>query len=167
MRTLCGLVLAAAILCLGAAIATSRVNAAEIYASRVFSVDETVYAVRFSPAGDRVALATDAGTIIFDTLDGKQVAELKGKASSVAWSPNGSVLMVATADALRFWNVADYSKELAAIPGMHRPSSLAFPESRSARTASPSSCLGKITRRRSGRSKARDRPPFWMDIPLW
>jgi tricorn protease-like protein len=116
MRILCGLVLPAAILCLGAAIATSRVTAAEIYASRVFSADQAVYAIRFSPAGDRVALATDAGTIIFDTLDGKQVAELKGKASSVAWSPDGSVLMVETADALRFWNVADYSKEFATIP---------------------------------------------------
>lgn len=40
MRTLCGLVLPAAILCLGAAIATSRVTAAEIYASRVFSADQ-------------------------------------------------------------------------------------------------------------------------------
>lgn len=88
----------------------------ELYTSRVFSVDETVYAVRFGPAGDRVALATDDGTIIFDTSDGKQVAELKGKASSVAWSPDGSMLMVGTGDALRFWNTADYSKEIATIP---------------------------------------------------
>ena len=104
------------ILCLGAAMATDGVCAAELYASRVFSVDETVYAVRFSPAGDRVALATDAGTVIFDTSDGKQMAELKGKASSIAWSPNGSMFMVATGEALHFWNVADYSKEIAAIP---------------------------------------------------
>lgn len=90
--------------------------AAEIYASRVFSVDQSVYAVRFSPAGDRIALATDDGTVIFNTSDGKKVAELEGKASSVAWSPDGSMLMVGTGDALRFWNVADYSKEFAAIP---------------------------------------------------
>jgi dipeptidyl aminopeptidase/acylaminoacyl peptidase len=95
---------------------TSGAFAADFYASRVFSVDQAVYAVRFSPAGDRVALATAASTIIFDTSDGKQVAELKGKASSVAWSPDGSMLMVGTGDALRFWNVADYSKEFAAIP---------------------------------------------------
>jgi dipeptidyl aminopeptidase/acylaminoacyl peptidase len=90
--------------------------AGELYASRVFSVDEAVYAVRFSPAGDRVALATDAGTMIFDTADGKQVAELKGRASSVAWSPDGSMLMVMAEEALRFWSTADYSKEVAAIP---------------------------------------------------
>jgi len=95
---------------------TSGAIAADFYASRVFSVDQSVYAVRFSPAGDRVALATNAGTIIFNTSDGKQVAELKGKASSVAWSPDGSMLMVRTEDALRFWNIADYSKEFAAIP---------------------------------------------------
>ena len=95
---------------------TSGAVAAETYASRVFSVDKTVYAVRFNPAGDRVALATAASTIIFDTSDGKQVAELKGKASSVAWSPDGSILMVGAEDALRFWNIADYSKEFAAIP---------------------------------------------------
>lgn len=90
--------------------------AAEIYASRMFSVDETVYAVRFSPGGDRVALATDDGTVIFDTSDGSQVAELKGKASSVAWSPDGSMFMVGAEEALHFWNTADYSKEIAAIP---------------------------------------------------
>lgn len=90
--------------------------AAEIYASRVFSVDQSVHAVRFSPAGDRVALATDDGTVIFDTSDGRQVAELKGKASSVAWSPDGSMFMAETGEALRFWNVTDYSKEIAAIP---------------------------------------------------
>lgn len=95
---------------------TGGAIAAETYAARVFSVDQSVYAVRFSPVGDRVALATDAGTAIFDTSDGKQVAELKGKASSLAWSPDGSVLMVGTGDALHFWNTADYSKEIAAIP---------------------------------------------------
>jgi hypothetical protein len=58
---------------------TSGAIAADFYASRVFSVDQSVYAVRFSPAGDRVALATNAGTIIFNTSDGRQVAELKGK----------------------------------------------------------------------------------------
>lgn len=87
----------------------------ELYASRVFSMDEAVYAVRFSPVGDRVALATDAATIIFDTADGKRMAELKGKASSVAWSPNGSMLMVETEKALHFWKVADNSEEFSAI----------------------------------------------------
>ncbi|MEH6951154.1 WD40 repeat domain-containing protein [Nitrobacter sp. NHB1] len=90
--------------------------AADFYASRVFSVDQSVYAVRFSPAGHHVALATDDGTVIFDTSDGKQVAKLKGKASSVVWSPDGSMLMVGTEEALRFWSTADYSKEFAAIP---------------------------------------------------
>ncbi|MEO5756328.1 MAG: WD40 repeat domain-containing protein [Mesorhizobium sp.] len=90
--------------------------AAETYASRVFSVDQSVYAVRFSDAGDRVALATDDGTVIFDTSDGKQVAELKSKASFVAWSPDGSMLMVGTGEALHFWRTADYSKEFATIP---------------------------------------------------
>ena len=95
---------------------TSGAFAADFYASRVFSVDQSVYAVRFSPAGDRVALATGDSTVIFDTSNGKQVAKLNGKASSVAWSPNGSMLMVRIGDALRFWNTADYSKEIAAIP---------------------------------------------------
>jgi WD40 repeat protein len=94
---------------------TGAAFAAELYESRVFSVDETVHAVRFSPPGDRVALATDAGTIVFDTSDGRQVAELEGKASFVAWSPDGSTVMVATEETLRFWNTADY-KEFAAIP---------------------------------------------------
>ncbi len=95
---------------------TGGAFAAELYMSRVFSVDQSVYAVRFSPAGDRVALATDSRTIIFDTSNGKQVAELKGKASSVAWSPDGSMFMVGTGEALRFWRTADYSKEFATIP---------------------------------------------------
>ena len=80
----------------------------------MFSVDQSVYAVRFSPAGDRVALATNAGAIIFNTSDGKQVAELRVKRRP--WPEDGSMLMVRTEDALRFWNIADYSKELAAIP---------------------------------------------------
>ncbi|MBN9551533.1 MAG: hypothetical protein J0H31_22380, partial [Alphaproteobacteria bacterium] len=101
---------------LGAILTTGGAFAAETYASRVFSVDQSVYAVRFSPAGDRVALATVAGTIVFDTSDGNQVAALKGEASSVAWSADGSTFMVGNSERLRFWNTADYSKEIATIP---------------------------------------------------
>lgn len=108
MPTLLGLWLVACLV-------TSITLAAEIYESRVFSVEQSVYSVGFSPAGDRIALATDAGTIIFDTSDGKQLAELKGEASSVAWSPDGSMFMVETGEQLRFWRTADYSTEIATI----------------------------------------------------
>lgn len=60
--------------------------AAETYVAKPFSVEHGVYAVRFSPAGDRIAFATDAGAIIVDTSDGRQLGELKGEAPSVAWA---------------------------------------------------------------------------------
>lgn len=101
---------------LAAMFITDGASAAETYVAKPFSVEQGVHTARFSPAGDRIAFATDAGTIILDTSDGRQLAELKGEASSVAWSPDGSMLMVDTREQLRFWNAADYSKEIATIP---------------------------------------------------
>ncbi|RUU60963.1 WD40 repeat domain-containing protein [Mesorhizobium sp. M2C.T.Ca.TU.002.02.1.1] len=109
MPILLGLWLAAT-LPAGAAFAT------ETYAVSQFNVDQAVYAASFSPTGDRIAFATDAGTIILDTSDGKQMAEVKDEASSVAWSPDGSMLMVETRNQLQIWNTADFSKEISAIP---------------------------------------------------
>ncbi len=107
--TLVGLLLAVVLMTGGAA-------ASEIWTASQFSVDESVYAARFSPAGDRIAFATDAGVTVLDTSNGEQVAELKGEAFSVAWSPDGSILMVQTREQLRFWSAADYSTEIATIP---------------------------------------------------
>lgn len=99
-----------------ASLATGVTFASETYLAKPFSVEQAVYTARFSPAGDRIAFATDAGAIILDTTDGRQLAELKGEASSAGWSSDGSMFMVETREQLRFWRAADYSQEIAAIP---------------------------------------------------
>jgi LmbE family N-acetylglucosaminyl deacetylase len=100
-----GLVLFGAILCLGATLAANGALADETYSARQFRVEQGVYAVGFSPKGDRIAFATDADTVaIHDTLDGKQLANLKvHDAQFDGWSPDGTLFMVGTAKQLRFW----------------------------------------------------------------
>ncbi|WP_210163698.1 WD40 repeat domain-containing protein [Mesorhizobium loti] len=98
--------------------------ASETYSMQQFSVEQTVNAVGFSPSGDRIAFATDAGSVvIFNTLDGKHIAELRtGDAGSLAWSPDGSLFMVGSSKRLAFWD-ASYSKQVAAIPTDAAPQS--------------------------------------------
>jgi WD40 repeat protein len=76
--------------------------------------DSDVWTIAFSPLGDRIATASDDGTVrIWDATTGAELTMLKGKGmqSTVAWSADGKYVAAGGQDlTVRVWEVA--SKKL-------------------------------------------------------
>jgi WD40 repeat protein len=69
-------------------------------------------ALRFAPAGPRVAMAADGEAAIWDSRTGRKLVTLTGPGSSkalqIAWSPDGRRVVTSSDDGvLRFWNASN------------------------------------------------------------
>jgi len=107
---------------------------------RAIDFQSPVWAVAFSPDGQKWAAGGQASTRVYDTATGKQLSEFASDVAvySVAFSPNGELLATGTNDKIHIYFVESEKLRAEIDAGADEPDGLAWaPDSKFLAAASP------------------------------